>query len=114
MTELTSTPAEWARVARSKWQHYADNVRDSDNAPAASLHEHSLAGMVPHLADAIDAAPREALQRLHGKVRARMAANADRESKARNDGRDGDALLNAARVDAFDWVLQRIDEELER
>lgn len=56
---------------------------------------------------------RDALQRLHKQVCAALGANTDRERKARDEGREGDALLNAARADAFDWVLQRIDEELE-
>jgi hypothetical protein len=56
----------------------------------------------------------KALERLHLQVRAALGENVARERKARDEGRDGDALLNAARVDAFDWVLQRLDEELGR
>lgn len=54
----------------------------------------------------------DALERLHLQVRAALGANTARECKARDAGRDGDALLNAARADAFDWVLQRLDEEM--
>jgi hypothetical protein len=32
------------------------------------------------------------------------------ERQARDSGREGDAILNAARADAYDWVLQRLDE----
>lgn len=54
----------------------------------------------------------EALGRVHLQVRAAFGANTAREREARDAGRDGDALLNAARADAFDWVLQRLDEEM--
>lgn len=57
---------------------------------------------------------RDVLHRLREQVRAAMGANVARERKATDDWRDGDALLNAARVDAFNWTLQRIDEELEK
>ncbi len=50
------------------------------------------------------------LGKLHEQVRAALARASAAEQMAANDDRDGDALLNAARVDAFDWVLQRIDE----
>jgi hypothetical protein len=54
----------------------------------------------------------EALGRVHLQVRAALGANTTREREARDAGREGDALLNAARADAFDWVLQRLDEEM--
>jgi hypothetical protein len=54
------------------------------------------------------------LERMGAHVRAALADSSAAEQKARDAGRQGDALLNAARVDAFDWVLQRIDEEAAR
>jgi hypothetical protein len=54
------------------------------------------------------------LERLGAHVRAALADSSAAGQKARGDGRDGDALLNNARVDAFDWVLRRIDEEAAR
>jgi hypothetical protein len=56
----------------------------------------------------------EVLERVHLQVRAALGANTAREREARDAGRDGDALLNAARADAFDWVLQRLDEAMGR
>ncbi len=61
-----------------------------------------------------DPAPNGQMNRLHETVRNALAGATAAERKAEDDGRHGDALLNAARVDAFDWVLQRIDEMLER
>jgi hypothetical protein len=54
------------------------------------------------------------LGQLHAVVLAALNGARQAEEKARESGRDGDATLNAARVDAFDWVLQRLDEEQEK
>jgi hypothetical protein len=53
------SPANWAEVARHKYAHYkslCDNYEASVNVSeiAIHVHERSLAGMAPHLADAID------------------------------------------------------------
>ncbi len=53
------------------------------------------------------------LDQLHQQVRDALSRCSDAERKARDAGRDGDALLNAARVDVYDWVLQRLDEHRE-
>lgn len=50
------------------------------------------------------------LEQLHNTVRGALAGATAAERKAADSGRHGDAVLNAARVDCFDWVLQRIDE----
>lgn len=70
-------------------------------------------GDAPESADEFDD-PETPLERLHVRTREALGKNTTAERKARDEGRDGDALLAAARVDAFDWVLQRIDEEVAR
>lgn len=61
----------------------------------------------------LDAAIRsDALTRIHDKVREQMAASSQAGRDAAQEGRDSDAATNAAQADALDWVLQRIDEEL--
>ncbi len=52
----------------------------------------------------------DALAKLRLQVNAALGRTTDAEQKARDSGREGDATLNAARADAFDWVLQRLDE----
>ncbi len=53
------SPADWVRVARSKHNHYK-TLRDRYEAGtvtadvAIRVHERTLAGMVPHLTDAVD------------------------------------------------------------
>lgn len=73
----------------------------------------NIGGDAAEAVDEFDAPP-GLLERMRAHVRAALADSSAAEQKARGDGRDGDALLNGARVDAFDWVLQRIDEEMGR
>jgi hypothetical protein len=54
------------------------------------------------------------MEQLHALVRTALAGARTAENEAANADRQGDALLNAARVDCFDWVLQRIDEAMGR
>lgn len=60
-TSETGSPAEWADVARHKYEHYRKLCdayeAGGENAPALvaiDVHERHLAEMVPHLVDAID------------------------------------------------------------
>lgn len=57
-TKATSSPAEWADVARRKHEHYktlCDRYELGQPVDVAIVaHERNLAEMVPHLADAID------------------------------------------------------------
>lgn len=73
----------------------------------------AIGGDSPESADEFDE-PSGPLERLHARVRGALAGARTAENEAANAGRDQDALLNDARVDAFDWVLQRLDEEMGR
>jgi hypothetical protein len=70
----------------------------------------AIGGDAPEATDEFDEP--SPLERLHLQVLAAFGQNVAAERRARDEGREGDALLNAARVDAFHWVLQWLDEEM--
>src|SRR5215212_850855 len=58
--------------------------------------------------------PKTALERLHTTVVQEMASAETQAKKARDADKLGETEEFSARVDALDWVLQRIDEEAAR
>jgi hypothetical protein len=73
----------------------------------------AIGGDAPESADEFDP-PTGPLERLHARVLAELADAREAEQEAERAGRHNDAVHASTRVDAFDWMLQRIDEEAAR
>lgn len=129
----TGTPAEWADVARHKYEHYRKLCdayeAGGENAPALvaiDVHERHLAEMVPQLVDAIDSLAAELAQahavidatrqmaiEANASLRAQLLAALDREDDGRTSLSTYVSHLVAQRA-ALKWSVEKAADEEER